>query len=134
MNINGCSIIEITISDGGENYTSAPTVIIDGNGTLASAQSFISNGAVSGIRVLNPGQGYTKIPTVSLVGGNGSSNRTAKAAAVMGNSKTRSFNLGIKFDRIEKTGIYSTFTNSQTFTATGNTAVFELDFAPSSNT
>jgi hypothetical protein len=128
---NGCSIIEITISDGGENYTSAPTVIIDGNGTSASAQAFISNGAVSGIRVSNAGQGYTKIPTVSLVGGNGSSNRTAKAAAVMGNSKTRSFNLGIKFDRIEKIGIYSTFTNSQTFTATGNTAVFELDFAPS---
>ena len=125
----GYSIVDIVISSGGSGYTSAPKVVIDGNGT-ASAQAYVSSGRVVGIRVTNNGQGYTSTPTVSLVGGNGSSTDIAKAVAILGDSKIRSFDIGIKFDRINKAGRYASYTDSETFTATGSTAVFELKYAP----
>jgi Fe-S cluster assembly iron-binding protein IscA len=128
---NGFSIIEIAVSKPGSGYKTPPKVLIEGNGTGASATAFISSGKVSGIRVDNPGIGYTKTPTILLVGGNGTSQDVAKASAILGNTKIRSFDLGIKFDRIAKQGLYNTFTTSQTFTATGYSAVFNLNYAPS---
>jgi hypothetical protein len=128
---NGYSITEITVSNTGGDYKTPPTVLIEGNGTGASATAFIASGKVSGIRVDNPGSGYTKIPTVTLVGGNGTSQNIAKAAAVMGDTVVRTFDLTMKFDRISKTGLYQNFTQSQTFTATGYSAVFNLNYAPS---
>jgi argonaute-like protein implicated in RNA metabolism and viral defense len=36
----------------------------------------------------------------------------------------------VKFDRVNKTGDYQSYTQNQTFVATGTTAVFELGYAP----
>jgi len=126
----GYSITDIVISNTGSGYTSPPRVVIEGNGTGASAQAFISSGSVTGIRILNKGRGFTKTPTVSLVGGNGASTDVAKAVAYLGEGNSRSFELKVKFDRINKEGLFTNFTDSQTFTATGNTAVFDLRYAP----
>jgi hypothetical protein len=126
----GYSIIDIVVADAGSGYTSPPKVVIEGNGTGASAQAFISSGKVTGIRILNKGKGYTTTPTVSLVGGNGASTYNAVAVAYLGEGTTRSFELKVKFDRIAKEGLFTTFTDSQTFTATGTTAVFDLRYAP----
>ncbi len=125
----GYSIIEILISDGGTGYTDAPRVLIDGNGTGARAEAFINNGRVSGIRVISQGYGYTNIPTVSLVGGNGFNNRTAKAVAILGDSKARTFDLTVKFDRLDKRGIFDSSSKTETFIAPGRTATFDLSFA-----
>ena len=38
--------------------------------------------------------------------------------------------LNMKFDRLSKTGIYQNFTQTESFTATGSTAVFNLTYPP----
>jgi hypothetical protein len=127
---NGYSVIEIAVSYGGSDYTDPPTVVIDGNGAGATAQAYISNGSVTAIKVLSEGFGFTRTPTVSLVGGNGSSLNVAKAVAILGKTPVRVFNLKVKFDRISKTGFFNQFTVAETFTATGLTSIFNLKYAP----
>ena len=129
----GYSIVEIKVSDSGDNYTSPPTVLIEGTGTGATARAYISNQRVSGIEIITEGSGYVTTPTIILVGGNGTSSRVAKAVAILGNSKARTFNLGLKFDRVSKTGLYEQFQQSQTFVATGFTASFDLNYPPTRN-
>ena len=127
---NGYSLVDIQVYDSGENYTTIPKVLIEGTGEGASALAFISNGRVSGVKVTNPGIGYISAPTITLVGGNPSDSRTAKAVAILGDTKVRTFDLTIKYDRISKEGIYISFDQTQEFTATGLTAVFDLNYAP----
>jgi hypothetical protein len=124
----GYSITDIVVSATGSGYTSPPVVAIIGDGTGAKAKAYISNGKVSGVLVTDPGSGYTKTPTVTLVGGNGSNTNKAKAVPILGSSKSRSFNLKMKFDRITKEGLYALYSYEQTFTATGTSAVFELNY------
>ena len=127
---NGYSVAEINVYIGGTDYRTPPTVLIEGDGTGATARAFINNGRVSGIVVLTQGTGYTKSPTVTLVGGNPSTSIQARASAVLKNSKVRSFNLSVKFDRIAKTGDYVNYEQSQVFVASGLTSIFELNYAP----
>lgn len=126
----GYTVTSIEVYLAGDGYVTAPTVIIEGNGVGATAQAYISNGSVSGIKVTNAGSGYTQAPTVTLVGGNSPGSNTAKAVAIIGNGVVRTFNVGIKFDRISKSGTYSNFVQSESFRATGVSAVFELSYAP----
>jgi hypothetical protein len=126
----GYSITAINVSSGGGDYKTPPTILISGNGTGAAATAFISSGKVSGIRVDNPGSGYTSVPTITLVGGNGTSQNIAKAVAVMGDTAVRTFDITMKFDRISKTGIYNSFTKPDTFVASGYSAIFNLSYAP----
>lgn len=69
----------ITVTNGGFNYTSTPTVEIVGDGQGARAVAVIVNGRLSRIDVNNPGIGYT-VATVRITGGGGSS---ATASAVL---------------------------------------------------
>ena len=128
---NGFSIVDIKIANVGTGYTQAPRVVITGNGTGAEAIAYISSGKVSGIKLLNNGTGYTTTPTVTLVGGNTANDQVAKAVAIMGDTKSRMFNVSLKFDRIDKQGTYSNLNQTQTFTATGQSAIFDLNYAPS---
>jgi hypothetical protein len=127
---SGYSIVAIEVADAGADYRTPPTVLITGNGTGATAQAFVSNGRVSGIRVITSGKGYTQTPIVSLVGGNGSSTNIARAVPILGQSAVRSFDLTMKFDRTNKIGTYNNFEYTQTFVATGFSAVFDLNYAP----
>lgn len=127
---NSFSITSIEISNRGSGYTVPPTVLIEGTGTGCTARAYISNGSVTSIRVEEPGSGYIGIPAVKLVGGNGSNQDRATAVAILGNSKVRTLNLSLKFDRISKTGIVNSYTQSQTFVSNGNSAVFDLSHAP----
>jgi hypothetical protein len=61
----------INIVTPGSNYTEAPEVIINGDGTGASAQAKIVNGKLSKITIVDRGINYTRA-TISIVGGNGS--------------------------------------------------------------
>jgi hypothetical protein len=125
----GFGITEILVANKGSNYTNVPNVIIEGNGRGASAQAYISNGRVTKILVTSQGYGYTKTPTVTLVGGNGSSRDIATAVAILGDSLIRAFDIKLKFDRISKLPIYNNFSQTQTFVATGNTSIFNLNYA-----
>jgi hypothetical protein len=130
---NSFGIVRIEVSYSGLNYTNPPTVVIEGTGQGASAQAYIANGRVTAIRVIEQGSGYITTPRILLVGGNGSSTETARAVAILGDTKARSFNMTVKFDRISKEGIYQNFTQTQTFIASGTTAVFELTYAPTTD-
>ncbi len=127
---NGYSIVDIRVYDQGERYSTVPKVLIEGDGTGATAQAYISNGKVSGIRLLTSGSGYTSAPTITLVGGNPGDARNAKAVAILGDSKVRTMDITLKYDRVNKQGIYTNFNQEQTFTANGLTSVFELNYAP----
>lgn len=127
----GFSVIGIQVYDQGSEYNSPPKVLIEGDGIEASARAFISNGAVSDIEVINQGRQFTVAPTVTLVGG--TSGRRAKAVAIIGDSKVRTFSLTVKFDRIAKIATTNNFNFEDIFIASGNTGVFELNYAPSRN-
>ena len=126
----GYSIESIEVYNGGTDYITPPKVLIEGNGTGATARAFVNNGQVSGIVMITEGTGYTIAPTITLIGGNASTSVQAKASAVLKNSKVRSFNLTVKFDRISKTGDYVNYEQTQTFVASGLTSIFELNYAP----
>lgn len=53
------AIHNITVTDGGTGYGSAPTVTITGDGSGATATASISGGVVTGITVTAEGSGYT---------------------------------------------------------------------------
>lgn len=73
--LSSCGIVRsISILNGGNGYTSAPTVTIGAptTGTTAVATASIVNGQVSSITITNTGSGYTSAPVVTLSGGGGS--------------------------------------------------------------
>lgn len=67
----------IDVVTGGSEYTSTPTVTIDGDGTGATARALIVNGVVRKIEVTNVGSGYSSA-TIGISGGGGSG-ATARA-------------------------------------------------------
>ena len=60
----------ISVTAGGSGYTSAPTVVIAGDGTGASATASISSGAVTSVTINTSGSGYS-FAFVSFIGGGG---------------------------------------------------------------
>nr|WP_256218678.1 phage tail tube protein [Pseudomonas sp. NBRC 111130] len=66
------SIDQITVSNGGSGYTSAPTVTLTGGGgSGATAVAVLDDDAVVAINITNPGFGYTGTPSVTFTGGSG---------------------------------------------------------------
>jgi len=130
---NSYSVESIEIYNAGSGYIDVPTVVITGNGTGATARAYISNGSVSGVIMLTTGSGYTIAPTVTLVGGNGSNTNIAKAAAILGGTNARTFDMTMRFDRLSKVGTYQEFVHEEMFIATGLTSVFDLRYAPTND-
>jgi hypothetical protein len=60
----------ITVLEGGQNYTRPPNVIITGDGSGATATAKVAAGRVTNIIVTNPGSNYTRI-AISITGGGG---------------------------------------------------------------
>ena len=56
--VNGF-VVGFSVANGGEGYTSAPAVTIEGDGTGATATTELTDGAVTAINVGNPGSGYS---------------------------------------------------------------------------
>lgn len=71
----GVESIDVVVP--GREYTSTPSVTIDGDGSGAKARALIVNGVVKRIEVTDPGTGYTSA-TVSIAGGGGAG-ATARA-------------------------------------------------------
>lgn len=61
----------IAVTAGGTGYTTAPTVALSAAGVGATAQAFISGGAVVAVLVITRGRNYVTAPTVSFSGGGG---------------------------------------------------------------
>lgn len=68
----GNGLASVAITNGGADYTTAPTVTLTGGGgTGATATATVSGGVVTGVAINNPGTGYTAAPTVAFTGGGG---------------------------------------------------------------
>lgn len=73
----------VAVSNGGSGYTSAPTVVLTGDGIGAEATATVLDGAVTGVTVTKGGYGYTTAPTVAFSGGGGTgAEATASIASV----------------------------------------------------
>ena len=63
----------VTVTAGGTNYTTVPTVSFSGGGgTGAAATATLTDGVVTSITITDGGQNYTSAPTVAITGGDGS--------------------------------------------------------------
>ncbi len=71
VNLTSHTVANITLTNGGFGYTSAPTVTIVGTGAGATATASIATSSVSSINIISPGTGWTSAPRVSITGGNG---------------------------------------------------------------
>ena len=64
---NTSILSQITITDPGAGYTSAPAVLISGGGgSGAEAEAVVKNNRLSEILIKNPGAGYSSQPSVTL--------------------------------------------------------------------
>lgn len=81
------AVTTITVTDGGDGYTAAPTVTITGgNGAGATATAAIANGEVTEITLTRHGSGYTTAPTVTIAGGNGAGAAATSAIGAFKNA------------------------------------------------
>lgn len=132
-------VTEIVLESQGDQYTSRPKVIISGGGLdltnplhrSAKATAYIASKKVYKILVDDPGYGYTSTPTVFISGGNGDDeDLRAKAYAIIGNSKVRTTNVTIKYDRYSPRYEVNDFQYQNTFIGTGSKTSFKLTYAP----
>jgi hypothetical protein len=125
-------VTEIFIQDSGDNYTTVPTVIISGGGgTGVKATAYIATGKVYKIVVDDPGKNYTSVPSVYISGGNGDNDQTrARAYAKIGNSKTRTPTIKLKYDRVSPVYETADFTHTENFVGQPNKTEFILKYAP----
>lgn len=84
-------VSQITVTNGGSGYTSAPGVIFTGgNGSGVTGEAVLGTGADEGkvvsILITNPGQGYTAAPTIAFTGGGGAGATATAQVAVVGNA------------------------------------------------
>lgn len=75
----------ITVTNGGSGYTTAPTVTISGgSGTGATAVAVIANGVVVAVTLTNPGKGYQAGDTLSVAFGTGTGSGATGTVAMTG--------------------------------------------------
>jgi len=92
----GGPIDTLTVTAGGANYATVPTVTIsdpqEPTGTTATATATLTADAVTAITITNAGSGYTAAPTVTITGGSGSG---ATATGTIGSANSV---IGYSFD------------------------------------
>ena len=129
----GYEVSSIEIISNGTGYRTTPLVSIvpvaGDLGSGAEAVAYISYGKVREIVLTKAGNGYTKTPTVLIIGGGDTNLVPATAYVRLTNNKVRSNIVKMKFDRI--TSNTSTFniidqTATDTFIASGSDFTFTL--------
>jgi hypothetical protein len=69
------TVTGFTITEGGDSYTSAPSVTLGApdvsGGVQATATAVLDGDAVDSITITNPGTGYTSAPSVTIAGSSG---------------------------------------------------------------
>jgi hypothetical protein len=63
--LNG-NVYDITMTNGGLGYTSAPTITLSGSGSGFVGQAVMSGTSVGKVSVTDPGYGFTAVPTLVL--------------------------------------------------------------------
>lgn len=75
------SVFNVSVTNGGSGYTTAPTVAFTGGGgTGAAGTAIVKDGKVVGVNVTTPGSGYTSAPTIDFTGDGTGAVATAEVA------------------------------------------------------
>ena len=103
VTLNGDIVDSVTITDGGEYYTSAPSVTFSGGGgSGATGTAVISaGGLVTGVTINTAGTGYSSAPTVTI----GNSPKDTQAEVKSWDNSTRVLQI------INRTGTFNTAEN-----------------------
>jgi hypothetical protein len=96
INVVSNSKVTVTITgfvlqNGGSGYTTPDVILSGGEGTGASAEARVSQGAIIDVILTNPGTGYTSAPTVTI----NDPDPTAKGAATTVTLTTNSPTAGV---------------------------------------
>lgn len=94
------SLTEVEVTVGGSGYSIRPTATAIGDAIRPAVLEarIDAAGRVSRIDVLDPGEGYSSAPIIEITGGNGTG---AIAVARMTPGVVRSFDVTMKFDRVD---------------------------------
>lgn len=77
-------VLSISVTNGGTGYAPGTTVVtIGGDGHDAAAEATVVEGVITGIKVTNPGYGYTGAATVTITGDGTDATATATKGTVM---------------------------------------------------
>jgi len=98
FDVNG-ELDSIAVTAGGSGYTSAPTVVIEGDGTGAVATATLTGNAVTSITITSEGRGYS-FAFVKLTGGGGTG---ATATATLGSTETPSLQSSVEAAAVKGT-------------------------------
>lgn len=99
FDVNG-ELDAITVTAGGSGYTSAPTVIIEGDGTGATATATINvSGEVDGVTIDTAGRGYS-FALIQFSGGGGTG---ATATVELGSTETPSLQQAVEATAVSGT-------------------------------
>jgi hypothetical protein len=128
----GYAIVDIKITDGGAEYLTEPTIVIESEtGTGATARAFIVNKQIVRIKLITNGSKYTTTPVINIIGGHSVDGRSAKAIAILGNSVIRTSNIKMKFDRIYQDFVIDDLQYSETLeNITGTKVQYGLKWLP----
>ena len=135
-------IKEIKIANAGSGYTQPPIIKFVGQdlsstetGSGATAIARLgSGGKIESVEVTHPGTGYLNPPVVEINGSISSNGTPAKLIAVLGNGLVRGMHSTIKFDRVTGTFVVTNLSQTETFTGSGSTYVYNLIFPMDLNT
>ena len=98
FDVNG-EIDNITVTAGGSGYTSAPTVVIEGDGTGATGTAVITGDAVTSINIDTAGRGYS-FALIQFSGGGGTG---ATAEVELGSTETPSLQQAVESTAVSGT-------------------------------
>lgn len=98
FDVNG-ELDSITVTAGGSGYTSAPTVVIEGDGIGAVATATLSGNVVDSITITSEGRGYS-FAFIKLTGGGGTG---ATATAALGSTETPSLQSSVEAAAVKGT-------------------------------
>lgn len=116
---------EVTVTNGGSGYTSAPTVTAyGGSGSGATFVATVANGSVTGVRVTNPGTGYLVGDLVQLGFSGGGSDTQAIGTPVVSPSSG-----GVSGVNVTAGGSAYTTSTIVTFTLGGGSGATGLPLA-----
>ena len=125
----GYEVTDIRIANPGSKFTFTPNVYIEGGGgTGATAKAYLGRGKITKIEVTNPGSGYLSAPTIRIVGSQAEDAETASASVILGNSKIRTANMKVKFDRTSGNMYILDLNSVETFAGTGAKTVYKLEW------
>ena len=123
----GFEITDIVIYTSGTGYTDSPNVTISGGGgPVLKGRAILGAAGVVDIDINFNGAKYFSAPTVVFDGGLEGDGEHAKAYVKLGNSKTRSTHMIMKFDRTSGNYLILNLNETETFIGTGSKTEFDL--------